>query len=190
MFAILGFLRNLRQNEQGVTAIEFAIIAPVLFLMMMAIIEVSLIIFAQSTLEAAAFNASRIGKSGYSEAGSTRDETILAYFDRFEDTVFDTAKFDISSLTYARFDQIGKSEPFVDNNNNGIRDVGENYTDVNGNATYDDDMGAAGVGGTSEIVVYTINYPWAILTPIMRNIMGENGVMQLTSRAIIQNEPF
>ncbi|MDG1286371.1 MAG: TadE/TadG family type IV pilus assembly protein [Rickettsiales bacterium] len=176
--------------QRGVTAIEFAFVAPALLLLVTAILEVSLILFALSTLEGAAFMASRTGKTGYIATESTREETIRTILDQKMEALFDTQKITIQSLTYNQFDQIGEVEPFVDVNNNGVRDENENYTDVNGNGQYDLDMGMAGVGNTSQIVVYTINYPWPVTTPMMNQWIGENGIINLTARAITQNEPF
>ena len=185
-----GFYRQLLKEQKGVTTIEFAFVAPALFLLVAAIMEVSLIFFALSTMEGAAYMASRAGKTGYIATESTREETILGILDQRMGALFDTEKITVETLTYNQFDQIGEGEPFIDVNGNSIREESENYTDVNGNGQYDLDMGIAGMGNASQIVVYVINYPWPIATPIMGQWFGEDGIINLTARAVTQNEPF
>lgn len=170
--------------------IEFAMVAPVLFLFMMGIIEISLILYAQSVMEGAAFNASRTGKTGYIADSVTREETITGMLHQRAHSLMDVSKISIDSVVYNQFDQIGQAEPFTDVNGNGVRDMGENYTDVNGNGQYDEDMGLAGLGSASQIVVYTVNYPWRIYTPMIDQFLGDDGVYVISSRAVVQNEPY
>lgn len=179
----------MRAND-GVTAVEFALISPVLVLLVMGILEISLMLFAQTVMEGAAYTASRVGKTGYISTNATREETIIEMLNQRMRPLFNPANISFDTLTYNQFDQIGQAEPFVDVNGNGIRDDDENYSDVNGNGQYDDDMGASGVGSTSQIVVYVIEYAWPVTTPIMREWIGEDGTLNLSSRTIIQNEPF
>ncbi len=178
------------RKEEGVTAVEFALIAPVLLTMIMGIIETSLVMFAQNILEYSTFAASRLGKTGFSEDSAGREATILALLEDRAGTVLDTDRIAITTKSYARFDFVGDPEPFVDANSNGVRDAGENYTDVNGNGQYDTDMGSEGVGDAGEIVVYTVSYPWHITTPVIQNFLGTDGTLTLSARAVVQNEPF
>ncbi len=187
---LLKSLERLRASVEGVTAVEFAFVAPTLLLLMMGIMEVSLILYTQSIMEGAAYDASRRGKTGYTEANMTREQTILETLHQRTSALLDTNLITITSTAYNQFDQIGQPEPFTDSNGNGQRDAGENYTDVNGNGHYDTDMGAAGAGIASQIVVYTITYPWPIFTPLIGHFIGENGSINLSARAVIQNEPF
>lgn len=174
----------------GATAVEFALIAPAMLWLVMGIIEVSLVLFAQTVLESAAFNASRTGRTGYVITDSTREQTIRAVLEKRASHLMDAQKLTVESSVYARFDQIGQPEPFTDANGNGIRDEGENFTDINGNGQYDEDMGVAGLGSAGEIVVYTLHYPWPITTPMIANLLGTGNHFDLTARAIVQNEPY
>lgn len=183
-------LRALSHAREGIATIEFAFIAPVFFLLLMGIIEVSLVMFAQSVLEGAAFNASRTGRTGYVETNLTREQTIIAHLDSRAETLMDTSRIHIDTTVYQQFDQVGEPEPYIDANSNGQHDPGENYTDVNGNGQYDLDMGRVGLGSASQIVVYTITYPWPITTPVIGTMLGTGGTINLTARAVIQNEPY
>ncbi len=177
-------------DENGVTAIEFALIAPILLLLIMAITEISMIMYAQSIMESAAFSASRTGKTGYIASNFSREQTILNELNHRASSLLDSSKITINTTTYGQFSEIGQPEPFVDVNGNGKRDAGENYTDVNGNGQYDNDMGISGAGGGSQVVVYTINYPWPVFTPLIGALIGVQDHINISARAVVQNEPF
>lgn len=176
--------------EAGVTAIEFAVVAPVLLLLLMGIIEFSLIMLASNVLESATNLSSRLSKTGYQDAGVTREQTIINEVNSQAGSLLDTTKLTISSKFYQQFDQINDPEPWTDSNANGTRDPGEPYTDINGNSQWDADLGVAGYGGPGDIVVFTVSYPWAIATPIISNLVGSNGIFTITSHAVVRNEPY
>lgn len=56
--------RQLRRNQRGVTALEFAIVAPLFFLVVALGIEVIFSLLADATLESAAARITRMGKIG------------------------------------------------------------------------------------------------------------------------------
>ena len=169
---------------------EFAFIAPVLLLMIMAIIEFSLIMLASSVMESATTVSARLGSTGYTTSGTSRSQTILNSIKAKAGTFIDTQKLTIQSKYYTQYSQINDPEPFTDSNHNGVRDSGEAFTDVNGNGQWDADMGLAGYGGAGDIVVYTVTYPWRILTPIVGRFIGKNGIYTITTHAVTKNEPF
>ncbi|MDX2073349.1 MAG: TadE/TadG family type IV pilus assembly protein [Alphaproteobacteria bacterium] len=176
--------------SDGASAVEFALIAPVLLLMTIGIIEISLMMLTQNIMESVTFTASRLGKTGYVEAGITREETIIQALHDAADGLLDTTKITVDTQSYNEFGDVGSPEPFVDANGNGIHDDGENYTDVNANGQYDTDMGAAGEGNAGQVVVYIVTYPWSVSTPLLSSLMGDHGVFSLTARAVVKNEPF
>jgi Flp pilus assembly protein TadG len=177
-------------DTEGATAVEFALVAPVVLLFTIGIIEVSLMMLSQNIMESATFVASRLGKTGYTEGGATREETIMQAVEDSASGLLDTSRITITSLSYDQFGDVGRPEPFVDANANGQRDDGENFTDVNGNGAYDNDMGSGDAGESGDVVVYTVSYPWHINTPIMSAVIGTNGIFSLTARTVVKNEPF
>lgn len=183
-------LARVRKDVNGVTAVEFALIAPVLLLLIFGIVEVSLIMFAGHILETAAFSAARVGKTGYAESGKSREQTILDALTRKISALLDPTRLSITSRAYDDFSSVSDHEPFVDVNDNGVRDEGENYTDQNGNGQYDQDSGSDGPGSAGEVTVYTISYPWPLFTPMMAELIGTNGVVILSARAVVKNESY
>ena len=184
---ILQSVRRLRHEEDGSEAIEFALIFPGFLLILVGALEFAMMVFIGSILESAMAEASRFGITGSTPAGVSREDQVKAIVkDRTYGLVdLDAATLDI--LVYPSFGDIGQPEPYSDENGNGSFDAGEAYTDVNGNGQWDADMGAAGLGGPGEVVLYRITYVWGVLTPILRPIIGS--IKQSASIAV-RNEPY
>jgi hypothetical protein len=188
--ALRNIVRRFARAREGVSAIEFAVIAPVFLLLLFGITEFGLIMLVNNIMENATSISSRLGKTGYSEAGLSREQTIRQSVLARAGNLINPAHLVIESKYYAQFDQIGDAEPWNDSNHNGIADPGE-YTDINGNGMYDSDMGLAGYGNAEDIVVYTVRYPWNIMTPIMRELIGDaQGQYPITTHAVVKNEPY
>ncbi len=183
-------LRRLWRANDGVSAIEFAVVAPVLLLLIFGIVEFATIMLVANIMENATSISSRLGKTGYAADGKSRSDTIRDSVITRAGGLIDPTKLSITSKYYEQFDQIGDAEPWNDTNHNGIAEAGE-YNDINGNGQYDADMGLAGYGNAEDIVVYTILYPWGVMTPIMREIIGNaQGEFPITARAVVKNEPY
>lgn len=184
----VGFLRRLRGEEGGATVVEFALIFPVFLLAVFGGIETAIVIFISSSIEAAVLEASRYGITGGTVEGVSREQRVLDIVGDKTYGLVDMDRVEIDTLVYESFDDIGQPEPFDDGNGNGVYDVGEAFTDVNGNGVWDADMGLAGLGGPSDVVVYRISYAWGIMTPLIRNVMGES--VEHVSSVAVRNEPF
>jgi Flp pilus assembly pilin Flp len=184
---VLRRLLDLWGDRDGAGAVEFALLAPALLLFLVGSFEIAMMFFVGSTLEAAVFSASRYGVTGSTDGGVSREARIREIIEERTFGFIDMDDAVIRTLVYPSFGDIGKPEPFTDSNRNGRRDTGEPYTDVNHNGGWDQDMGAAGVGGPGDIVLYEVEYQTTGITTLMRPILGT-----VTHRATVavRNEPF
>lgn len=173
----------------GVTAVEFALVAPVVLLMIFATIELSWFMLSSVILESAVREASRAGITGYTPAGMTREQYIQQQINDHV-ILLDKNNITFATTVYNTFADINQPEPFTDTNANGVYDMGEPYTDANGNGIWDEDMGVAGIGGSGAIVVYRVTYPWQMMTPIVSQFFNNNGQFNITSSMVVRNEPF
>lgn len=183
-------LRRFASSCKGATAVEFAFVAPLLFVLLFGLVEMGLCFAADIILQNATMMAARTGRTGYVDNSSTRDETVRKVVKEQASVLLDYTKLEFSSKAYSGLDKIGTPEPFIDANGNGQRDDGESYTDVNGNGKWDKDSGVDGYGGASQIVVYTVSYPWSFFTPLIGNLVSSDGNLLLSATAIVQNEPY
>jgi hypothetical protein len=184
----LETLRRLRSDARGLTAIEFAFVMPAFLLFFIGTFEIAVVLFVGSSIEAAVFDASRFGITGGATPGVSREDRVRSILEEKTYGFLDMDRVEIDTLVYDSFADIGQPEPFTDENGNGVWNDPEPFVDVNGNGTWDADMGVAGLGGPDAIVVYRVTYPWGILTPFMRRVLGEE--IDHVSSVAVRNEPF
>jgi len=187
----------LKKNTEGATILEFAIVAPALFLLLVGFIEVGMILFVNTALEGATNIGARIGQTGDSQGngqgnGVSRDTYIRNQIYNYSGGFLDPASLTITMLTYNDFSDIGQPEPCISPAAPPCPGTpGVNFIDINGNGIWDADMGQAGAGGSGSVVLYRVSYPWHLFTPLLRNIMGDsNGIYTITAVAPVRNEPF
>lgn len=150
------------KSERGSTAVEMAMIIPIFLMVMVGITETTMLEAAQQIMENAAYNTSRLAKTGYTDDGKTQAETVNAIMAKELQsfgTFFDITKVTMTSKAYSSFSSIGTG-------------------------------GTSGLGTAKQIVVYTITYPWKIFTPMIGDLMGTDGIINLTTRIVVQNEPY
>lgn len=183
-------LARLWRGRRGATAVEFALIAPVAFALVCIFIDLCMVMFITNVMEGGLREASRYAITGYLEPGKTREEKIAEIV---KDHSYNFIKAeDITTVykVYPSFGDVGKPEPFVDQNGNGQYDSGEPFTDINSNGQWDADMGKAGVGGPGDIVAYTVSYKWTLWTPLAAQLWPNNGTVTLTATIAVRNEPY
>ena len=178
---------RLRRCESGATAVEFALVLPLMILVIVGGLEMAIVLFIGSSIEAAVMEASRYGATG-TEVGVSRGERVLEIVGGRTYGLLDMDQVDMDTLVYESFADIGQPEPFTDQDGNHVYNSGEPFVDVNGNGQWDADMGAAGLGGPSDVVVYRLSYSWGLVTPMLRELLGES-VTHVSSIAV-RNEPF
>lgn len=188
---MFGKYRKLKADQCGATAMEFALMTPLFMALVTGIMELAMILFVAALMEGGLRDASRFGITGFEPEGITREERILEIVGRNTIGLVDMSTASVQALIYPSFGDIGGPEPFVDSApTNGAYDVGETFTDVNGNGVWDPDMGAAGAGGPGDVVVYRLSYDWSLLTPVLAGVIGEAGRVRLAASVVVRNEPY
>jgi Flp pilus assembly protein TadG len=183
------FFGKLRPDTEGSTAIEFGFTAPFLVAMIVGIIEFSLILFVNSLLEGSLRDAARFATTGNPPAGMTIEEAMVAKIDSATMGLLTIDSSHITSLSYDSLGDVGEEEPYNDDNPpNGQYDVGETYTDVNGNGVWDPDQGTPGVGGPCSVVVYRVQAQWPMMVGLLASSIGSE--VTVGGSAAIRNEPF
>lgn len=159
------FVGRHKESQKGTTAVEMALIAPVFIMMFTGLADVSLMMLAQHVMENATFNASRLGKTGYTPEGVTQEETVLAALRTELNGMYPLIDMNKISFTYKAYKTFGE--------------VGQ------------EGKGSVGLGGAQEVVVYTVSYPWKFFAPVVGEIMGgEDSTLTLTSKLVVRNEPY
>jgi Flp pilus assembly protein TadG len=213
-------LRRFARNGEGATIIEFALIFPLVLLITFGIMEISLCMASLVTLEGGLKEASRFGITSQTTAppdatkvptafkvGNDNRLMMIGYILNVNTLdLIDLNQATITTAVYSSFSAVKDGEPFNDLNGNGQYDgpgtagvpaAGEPYSDMNCNGTRDGaGASSAGVGAAGNIVVYTVNYNWKILTPIIGQFLGKPDpsspgrfMIPMSASIVVKNEP-
>lgn len=177
-------LAALRRDAAGVTAIEFAFVAPTFMIMLMGMMDLGHMVYAKAILDGAVEQAARTTTL---ETGST---TVAdAMVTQRVKPIMPNVTISSTRKSYYDFSDIERPEPWNDKNGNGTCDASENYTDENRNGSWNTDRGSSGNGGASDVVLYTVNASYDLLFtgPMLPSGWKR---MTLSSVAVRKNQPF
>jgi Flp pilus assembly protein TadG len=178
---------RLAGDESGVTAVEFAIVAPVMLLMLMGFFDLAHTEYTRSVLQGAMQMAAR---NSTLESGLTSQAAIDAYVEnQVKSLVGPGATYTVNRLSYTDFSHVGKAEPYTDTNGNGQYDKGECFEDDNGNGQWDSDMGKGGQGGADDAVLYTMTVSYNRLFPMAR-MLGWPAKQTISAATVLRNQPY
>lgn len=187
--------RHFGKNTSGATAIEFAIVASVFFMMMFAIIEYGLIMFSKVIIESVTQQASRSVGIGNHVAGcADRVCSIkkLVQEKSFglirEESVRVTAKVvtDTTTATAPPIPDICLNDP-----KDPYAAVCTQWQENNGTPGYQPaGLDATSIGIAGDLVEVRVTYLWRILFPFFSQFFGQNGVLTISSTTVVKNEPF
>jgi Flp pilus assembly protein TadG len=183
---LLPATRRLRSDERGATAVEFAIIAPAFLMVLLGLMELSYNLYAATLLEGAIHEA---GRNSTIEGAEARG---LAIDNEVRDTVRDVvpnAAVAFDRRAYIDYSDAERPEDFTDSNEDGVCNAGEPFEDVNGNGSWDEDRGKAGMGGARDAVLYTVTVSYPRPFPVMK-LLGFSPTVTARSRTVLRNQPF
>lgn len=186
----LALLRRFLRCRKGVSALEFALIAPALMLTLTGIIDLMLVMFVSALMEGGLRDGSRLGRTGFQPVGSTREEAILQKIADATLGLIDMDQAQITTLEYNSFGAIGQPEDYTDVDGDGSYTAGEPWVDTNGNGVWDEDQGSPGIGGSSSIILYKVTYNWTLLTPLLPKILPNGDQIALQASVAVRNEPW
>lgn len=109
---LMGGLRSLRalRDERGTSAIEFAILSPFVFFLVLGTVELAMDMIVDASVQIAAENASRTGLTTTAPATGTRatqaQATVMSILGRWQNV---GATVTITELDYGTYDNVGTS---------------------------------------------------------------------------------
>jgi Flp pilus assembly protein TadG len=179
------FISGLRDDRRGAVLVEFALLTPLMLLILMGLGDMLYQVYTQSILNGELQKAAR--DSGI-EGGAASTSTIDAKVQTMVKKIAPGATFTSTRKSYDSFSEVAP-EPFTDTNGNGVRDPGECFTDENGNGTWDQDPGAAGQGGASAVTVYTMTATYPRLFPVA-GLFGWPTTQTVSATTLLKNQPY
>ena len=176
---------TLARDRRGATVIEFAMIAPVMVVLLLGLLDLTDQVYVQSVLDGAMQKAGRDSSlEANVENASALDEKVKAMVG----SIAKNATYTSERKSYSTFALV-KPENFTDGNNNGRRDPGECFDDVNNNGQWDTDPGRNNQGGANDVTKYTVTVTYPHITPVMK-LLGWPEKVTLTSTTLLKNQPY
>ncbi|AUW59122.1 tight adherence protein TadE [Sphingobium sp. SCG-1] len=177
-------------NERGVTAIEFAIVAPVFLALIMGGLDFGHTLYMQAVLQGTVQKAAR--DSSLATGAETAKKTIIDGNVRSAVRDLNTSLTDndiqITRTSYGDFTQAQAAQP-EDANQDGVCSPGEVWIDRNFNDVYDANGGSSGSGGAKDVLVYSVRTSYPRLFPVAA-LIGFSPNVNLSATTVMANQPY
>jgi Flp pilus assembly protein TadG len=171
------FRRNIRRfggAQQGTTAIEFALIAPVFIALLVAIFETTLFLFAQANLQYAAMETGRLFMTGQAQNGNMTQSQLQSTVCPMVQQIFNCSNLVIVVQSYASIGCVSTTAPQL----------------YNANGTLS--SGTFSPGSPGDLMVVQIAYPWSLVTgPLGFTLANQsNGTSEIMGISAFRVEPY
>ncbi|MBR1165585.1 MULTISPECIES: TadE/TadG family type IV pilus assembly protein [Bradyrhizobium] len=185
-FTLRKALLRFRGNRRGSAAVEFALVAPMFFALLFAIIETALMFFSSQVLETIAQDSARAILTGQAQAqgGSvaacqTAPNTVSACdqttFKAFVCTkipaLFDCSKLYVDVVSTSSFGTLS-------------------LTNFGTSCTFNPSGMQYSAGSSGQVVVVRLFYQWPLIVTGLGYNMGCNNKRLMVATAAFKNEPF
>src|SRR6195256_6915248 len=171
--SVRNALRRFRRNRRGSAAVEFALVAPVFFALLFAIIETAIVFFAGQVLETITQTSGRYIMTGQAQAASLTAGQFKTYVCNQIPGLFTCANLYVDVQSYGAFTNVTFNSHI---------DAANNF-----DTTMQYNPGTQG-----QIVVVRLFYQWPLfVTGLGYNISNLTGSKRLlAATAAFQNDPF
>jgi len=190
-----NLIRSMSADERGVTIIEFAIVAPVLIVMLLGGFDLVHQSYVRSVLQGALNDAARraaVEDPEFVAAGDTLEERVANLIIGQVDPIAPNAEIEIEQSNFYDFSGIGNPEKLMtDVNENGQYDEsdGDCFADLDEDGEYDTDTGREGIGGANDVVFYEATLTMPRLVPL-HGFLGVAPEYNLRAETAIRNQPY
>jgi len=179
-------LRALAGDARGATIIEFAIILPVLCVLLMGTFDLGYRSYVTSIIQGSLHEASRMATVGSvsMSAIETHVTNRLQEFSR-------NAEIEIDTDSYSDFTGVAVAEPLTTDQGapNVYNRATDCYRDINGSGKFSHDMGRTGMGGSEDVVRMQVRMTYPRLFP-MASLLGWSDDVEIVQETMLRNQPY
>jgi Flp pilus assembly protein TadG len=167
-------IARFRAAQQGATVVEFALVAPALIAMLVAIFEVTLFLFAQQTLQSAAVQAGRIFMTGSAQNSGLTQAQFTSQVCPLVQAMFNCNNLLINVANYTSFSGASTAAPTLYNAQGQLN------------------SGSFSAGTPGQVMVVQIAYPWPVLgAPLGFSLPNlGNGTTEIMGVTAFRVEPY
>jgi Flp pilus assembly protein TadG len=167
--------RPQRRGTSGSAAIEFAMIAPILFVLIMGLIEVGVVYVGQFMLQDAINEAARLIRTGQVATGSMTKTAFRQYVcDKVSALLSCDGNLQIDVESFSNFSSASYSSP------------------LNADKTLNTSLDNYSTGAVCNVVLVRGFYTWNVVTPLMSTFLVNmaNSKHLISAAAAFRNEPY
>ena len=177
-------IRSLLRDSSGSTIVEFALVLPVLMVLLLGCFDLGHGIYTKAMLMGSIQKVAR-NSTIQSAVTGTLDAKVTAAVRQ----IAPGSTVTFQRTHYASFSDVSQPEAWTDVNGNKACDSGEPFEDANGNGAWDADRGRTGQGGARDAVLYKVTVSYPRLFPIAR-LLRQSNTMQVVSSTVLRNQPY
>ncbi len=179
-------LPRLARDDRGATIVEFAIILPVLCILLMGTFDLGYRSYVISMVQGSLHEAARMATVG----GTTTEEIQTHVEERLQD-FSKGATIETSTQSFRDFNGIGSAEPLTqDANGNGQYDEDDDcYRDNNFSGAFDSAQGSDGLGTAEDAVRFQVRMTYPRLFP-MAGLLGWSNEVEVVQSTVLRNQPW
>lgn len=190
----LWLLERFLRDESGVSAVEFAIVSTVFFMLLMGLIEYGLMMLTKVAIESALMEASRSASVGSVPPGCSAGDRVCAvqkYFNDRTSALINPQSVKITSDVVTSPTQSTPPTPDICLDNPSVPYPATCVTWMDNNpAPGYQPVGTMNVGNAGDVVEIRVTYLWRVIFPMFRSYFGTNGVLTISSSTVVKNEPY
>lgn len=175
--------RGLASAQDGMSAVEFGLIAPVFLMMLLGTYDLGQMAYGRIQLNGAVQDAAR--RSSLESSNTTEADNIVKTAIK---NILPGATFQSKRQSYYDFTDVARPEKWSDTNKNGTCDNGENFVDENRSGVWEADVGRDGNGGAGDVVLYTVTIKYKRVFPVP--FWGSGAERTMIATAVKKNQPF
>jgi Flp pilus assembly protein TadG len=172
----------LSRCERGAAAVEFAMLLPVLCVVIIGTLEVGYKIYAASVSNGAIREAARMASTG-GFTGAQIDAFVVNQIHAFRKD----ATVSIVKKSYSDFTGVGLPEPVTSGS---VESGTYCFDDVNRSGSWEADQGTSGLGDAEDVIYYEVTATYPTLFKFSEKVLRFNASTKITMNTIVSNEPF
>lgn len=180
-------LRRLGGDQRGATIVEFAMVLPVMSVLLLGALDLGYRSYVKSIVQGSLHEAARMATVGNVSMDTIEDHVRDRLRDFSRNATITTTTRSYSDFTGVRIPETITSDTAP----TGTYNLGDCFRDENGNGDYDLDRGRTGLGNAEDVVYFEVTMTYPHILPIGGFLGGDwNNDATVTQNTLLRNQPF
>ena len=178
-------LRALRRDTKAATIVEFALILPVLCMMLLGTLDLGYRSYVASVVQGTLHDAARMAT-----VGGVTTAQIQTFVQNRLQAFSRNATITTTTRSYSDYSGVKVAETITnDTAPIGVYNQGDCFQDSNGNGVWDADRGRSGTGSSEDVVYFEVTMSYPHIVPVGR-LFGWSSNITTTQNTVLRNQPY